>query len=180
MSVVEYCDSSMAEVASQAAIRHPSCDKDSANAKFECDWGLGGSTGCPGHAGICDNVGITVTPWLAPNKFGSPSFTPAEANAVAAMQQGLSTNGAAGPAQFNAQTTPVTSSQVVVTNFNSWMGDINPAATFGAAYANELGNRMTFGLAVNGTGRRSRFRNSRSLDTVRTPRTLWTSALQPE
>jgi hypothetical protein len=98
------------------------------------------------------NVGITVTPWLAPNAFGSPSFAPAEANAVAAMQQGLATNGAAGPAQFNAQTTPVTSSQVLVTNFNSWMGDINPAASFGAAYANELGNRMTFGLAVNGNG----------------------------
>ncbi len=98
---------------------------------------------------------ITVTPWLAPNAFGSPSFASAQANAVNGMITGNNGGGVAtgsGPQAFTPQTTTVNSAEVVVTGFNSWHGVTNPGAAFGAAYANELGNRMTFALFINGGG----------------------------
>lgn len=88
---------------------------------------------------------IDVTPWIAPNVFGSPSYLPAEANAIQGLYQGLNTFGSAGPTQFNAQSN-ATSAQVTVTNFNSWMGQAAP----GAPFQNELGNRLHFGLVING------------------------------
>jgi len=94
---------------------------------------------------------IEVTPWLAANASGSPSFTQAEQNADTAMHDGLSAVGS-GPSQFKAQTSPVTADQVIVTDFNSWMGKVDPGTVFGAAYANELGNRMTFALRIDGQG----------------------------
>lgn len=95
---------------------------------------------------------ITVTPWLAPNGFGSPSFPTAQSNAVQAQYLGLPSVGAAGtPSRFEANPT-VTTAQVVVTGFNSWLGRVDPGAAFGANFANELGNRMTFALGINGNG----------------------------
>lgn len=88
---------------------------------------------------------IDVTPWIAPNAFGSPSYAAAEANAVYALYHGLTSFGAPGPTQFNAQSN-ATSAQVIVTNFNSWMGQAAP----GAPYQNEYGNRLHFGLLING------------------------------
>lgn len=106
-----------------------------------------------GHSAYAVTVPeITVTPWLAPNVFGSPSWAAAEANAVQAMYTNASTYGAAGPSQFNAQTTSVTSDQVIVTGFPSWMGQVDPGVAFGAAYIAELGNRMTFALKIDGKG----------------------------
>jgi len=90
---------------------------------------------------------IDVTPWVAPNVFGSPSYAAAEANAIYALYHGLNSYGAAGPTQYNAQSN-VTASEVVVTGFNSWRGQTAP----GAPYQNELGNRMLFGLVINGNG----------------------------
>jgi len=96
---------------------------------------------------------IQVTPWVAPNIFGSPSFPAARDNAFQALYQGLSSFGTPGtPSYFQAQTTPVISSQVIVTGFSSWMGQVNPGVTVGPAFASELGNRMHFGLAINGNG----------------------------
>ena len=66
-----------------------------------------------------DGISIVVTPWLAPNGLGSPSWAGAEANAVYAEMNGLSTYGAPGPTQFNAQTTPITAAQGIVTDFTS-------------------------------------------------------------
>jgi len=94
---------------------------------------------------------IDVSPWLAPNAFGSPSWTQAQQNAVQAMHDGLSSVGS-GPAAFNVQTSPVTADQVIVTGFPSWMGKVDPGNVFGPAYSNELGNRMTFALRVDGQG----------------------------
>ena len=90
---------------------------------------------------------IDVTPWVAPNVFGSPSYAAAEANAIYALFHNLNSQGAAGPTQFNAQSN-VTSKEVVVTGFNSWRGQTAP----GAPYQNELGNRMLFGLKIDGDG----------------------------
>jgi len=90
---------------------------------------------------------IDVTPWVAPNVFGSPSYAAAEANAIYALYHNLNSYGAAGPTQFNAQSN-VTSAEVIVTGFNSWRGVAAP----GAPFQNELGNRMHFGLLINGDG----------------------------
>ena len=94
-----------------------------------------------------EGINITVTPWLAPNAYGSPSYTDAIHNAVYAEQHGLTSYGNGGPTQFIAQSN-ITASQGVVTQYASWMGVADPSG----AYANELGNRMAFALAINGNG----------------------------
>jgi hypothetical protein len=92
------------------------------------------------------DIVIDVVPWLAPNVYGSPSWTDAETNAV----QGMENNGAAtgsGPSAFVPQSN-VTASQAIVTGFPSWMGVAGPMG----AYANEEGNRMTFAVSIFGNG----------------------------
>jgi hypothetical protein len=103
------------------------------------------------HAPVGAAPVITVTPWLAPNAFGGPSFPGAALNAITGMLAGGATTGV-GPEQFKAQTTTVSAAEVIVTGFNSWRGQINPGSTVGAAYANEYGNRMTFALYIDGNG----------------------------
>ncbi len=92
-------------------------------------------------------ITISVDTWLAPNAFGSPSYAQAAINVGEAMYQGVSTYGAAGPTQFNAVSN-VTAAQTIVTGFPSWMGVAGPTG----AYANELGNRMSFAVGINGDG----------------------------
>ena len=95
---------------------------------------------------------ITVTPTLAPNIFGSPSFDGWLANELPALETGAPTMGdSSSPTYFKAQSN-VTSTEAIVTGFPSWLGQSNPGAAFGSAFANELGNRMTFGLFINGDG----------------------------
>ena len=91
-------------------------------------------------------VTITVDTWLAANGAGSPSFSGAEANAVQGMMNGGVATGS-GPAAFTPVTN-VTPAQAVVTAFKSWMGVVDPGTAFGTAYANELGNRMTFAVSA--------------------------------
>lgn len=93
-------------------------------------------------------VTITVETWLAANGAGSPSFAAAEANAVQGMMNGGVATGS-GPSAFTPVTN-VTPAQAVVTQFRSWMGVVDPGSAFGAAYANESGNRMTFALSAIG------------------------------
>jgi hypothetical protein len=95
---------------------------------------------------------ITVYPSLAPNVFGSPSFTQYQSNAISALQLNVSSFGNPNSPTFYTQTSNVSASQGIVTNFPSWLGFADPGSVFGAAYANELGNRMTFGLHINGNG----------------------------
>lgn len=92
-------------------------------------------------------ITIDVTPWVAPNVFGSPSYALAESNAIYALYHGLNSYGAVGPTQYNAQSN-VTAPEVIVTGFNSWRGVAAP----GAPYQSELGNRMLFGLVIDGQG----------------------------
>jgi PEP-CTERM motif len=101
---------------------------------------------CASAAAHAGPITITVTPWLAPNAFGSPSFEPAAQNAILAQEQGLSSLGS-GPTAFVADSN-VTTAEAIVTGFSSWMGVADP----GGAYAQEEGNRMTFAVAVNGNG----------------------------
>lgn len=96
------------------------------------------------------DVVVSVVPWLAPNAYGSPSWDAAQSNAVTGMMNGGIATGS-GPAAFLPNSN-VTASQVIVTGFPSWMGKVDPGTVFGAAFANELGNRMHFAVSVVGTG----------------------------
>jgi hypothetical protein len=93
-------------------------------------------------------VTITVEATMAPNAFGSPSYDAWAANGIYAMENGLTSYGAAGPAQFNVTTSPLPVAANFVTGFPSWMGQADPAAP----YNNELGTRASFVAVINGNG----------------------------
>ena len=93
-------------------------------------------------------VTITTQATMAPNAFGSPSFDTWAANGIYAVENGLTSYGAAGPAQFNVTTSPLPVTANFVTGFPSWMGQADPAAP----YNSELGTRASFVSLINGNG----------------------------
>ncbi len=96
---------------------------------------------------------ITVTPSLAPNAFGSPNWAGYVGNAVTALYNGFSTFGSpSSPDYYAAVTGPINVKDNIVTGFNSWHGDANPGVDFGAPFAGEYGNRLHFGVVINGHG----------------------------
>lgn len=95
---------------------------------------------------------ITVVPTLAPNAFGSPSWSGWQANSIAGLLAGATSYGTPGTPTYYETRSNVTSAEVVVTGFNSWLGKADPGTVFGPAFASELGNRMTFGLRIDGNG----------------------------
>jgi hypothetical protein len=106
-------------------------------------------TAAGAHAQAAPGISIMVTPWSAPNTFGSPSFDPAAQNQFNALRAGASSAGTPGtPTYYQAITGPVGYGANIATNFNSWMGDANPGAGFGS----ELGNRIHYGIQINGNG----------------------------
>jgi len=103
-------------------------------------------------ASVAQATTITVTPTLAPNAFGSPSYAGWVQNINSALHDGLTAKGDPNqPTYFKAQST-VTASESIVTGFPSWKGVADPAAAFGAQYGSELGNRMHFGVRIDGDG----------------------------
>ena len=99
-------------------------------------------------AGAAHALTITVTPSLAPNAFGSPSYAPWVNNAFNALYAGQASAGTPGtPGYYQAQSN-VQASDLVVTNFSAWMGQAEP----GGAFAGEEGNRGHFGLSILGDG----------------------------
>jgi len=94
------------------------------------------------------------TPSIAPNAYLSPSWTTYYGNAISAIPSGATTWGASGPGQYNAVTSGwVLPGDVVVSSFNSWRG-LAPGA-----YAGEFGNRLHFGLLLDGNGQVFRLSN---------------------
>ena len=91
-------------------------------------------------------VTVTVDATMAPNAFGSPSYDTWAANGIYAVENGLTSYGAAGPAQFNVTTSPLPVAANFVTGFNSWLGQAP------GPYAGELGNRASFVAVINGNG----------------------------
>src|SRR5262245_15416952 len=104
-----------------------------------------------GHA-VSGPITIEIFPSIAPNAFGSPSFSGYAANAQTGLQSGVTSVGNPALPTFYSTVSQITASQIVVTNFPSWLGQANPGAAFGAAFASELGSRLHFGLHVNGNG----------------------------
>src|SRR5579864_3949579 len=83
----------------------------------------------------------------APNRFGSPSWDGYLTNAIAGIQNGCAATGDSSQATYYASGTQFTPGQLIVTDYNSWDGLVNP----GGAFLNELGNRLHDGLRVDGT-----------------------------
>lgn len=97
-------------------------------------------------------INIEVSYALAPNAFGSPNYAAWVGNTTYAVENGLTSYGAPGPGQYNRVTGNLDYNQIVVTGFPSWLGNADPAGTFGPAYAAELGNRLHAPLHIVGTG----------------------------
>lgn len=98
-------------------------------------------------------ISVTVTPSIAPNSYGSSYWTSYVSNAVNAVENHLLTGGNASlPSYYAAQTAPLTPLDLIATGFPSWHGVADPGTVFGAAYASELGNRVHFGLDIDGHG----------------------------
>jgi hypothetical protein len=96
-------------------------------------------------------ISIAVYPALAPNRWGSPSWNAWASNAVTAILTGCSAYGdPALPAYYQQITTAVPVTNNMVTSFNSWMGVADPGTVFGPHFANESGNRLTFGMDIKG------------------------------
>lgn len=92
---------------------------------------------------------ITVYPSIAPNIFSSPYGDAYIANAVQGLRNGGAPTGTPGTPGFYSTTGPnVPINHMIVTNFNSWLGHLNPGSLFGPAFSNEFGNRLTFGMSA--------------------------------
>jgi hypothetical protein len=101
----------------------------------------------PGTGGIT----IAVYPALAPNRWGSPSWNAWASNAVTAILTGCSACGdPAWPTYYQQITNAVPVTNNMVTSFPSWMGMADPGTVFGPNFANESGNRLTFGMDIKG------------------------------
>lgn len=98
-------------------------------------------------------ITITVTPSLAPNAFGSSYWPTYVSNAVGALYSGATTAGTPNtPGYYAPITGPINVRDNIVTGFVSWRGDADPATTYGAAYGSEYGNRVHFGVVIDGHG----------------------------
>jgi hypothetical protein len=106
------------------------------------------------HSGpILGTGGITIAvfPALAPNRWGSPSWNTWASNAVTAILNGNSSYGDPSSPTFYQQITGAVSvTNNLVTSFPSWMGQADPGTVFGPAFAQESGNRLTFGMHIQG------------------------------
>jgi hypothetical protein len=94
---------------------------------------------------------ISVTPTLAPNAFGSPSWAGWVNNAVSALETGATTAGTPGtPGYYQAlpNGAVLSVSQNIVSGFSSWQG----IAPGGGIFSSELGNRVQFGFVLDGQG----------------------------
>jgi hypothetical protein len=95
------------------------------------------------------DVGLTVCASMAPNRWGSSSYDGYAANALAALESGGcgSVGDPSQPTDYSS-VSQINGDENVVTGFSSWLGNADPTG----AFASELGNRVTFGLLVDGNG----------------------------
>jgi hypothetical protein len=107
-------------------------------------------------AGAQAQVGIEITPSLAPNAFGSTYWGPYVDNAFLAIFSGQDEYGdSSTPGYYRAlPVNEVLAKHMCVTSFPSWLGLINPGSNFGTSYATEYGNRLHFGIRITGNGQK--------------------------
>lgn len=124
------------------------CSKRIASAIGLCAIAGAAVVGMPAVASA-DSVHIFVTPGSSPNGFGSPSYGAWVGNAIHAIENGLGSYGdPSSPTYYSKAPTRMNLSDNIVTGFNSWEGQASPSG----AFANELGNRLLFGLHIVGDG----------------------------
>ena len=98
-----------------------------------------------------DGISITVIPAFAPNVYGSPSWSAWVSNATTAIQNGYTSYGDPNSPSFYQRAPAVISvTNDIVTGFPSWDALADPGNVFGAAYSQELGNRLQFGIDIKG------------------------------
>lgn len=98
-------------------------------------------------------ITITVTPWSSPNAFGSPSYAGAVANNIYAQTHGLTSYGNPSlPTYYAAAPANMQVKDNIVTGYPSWKSSANPVVDYGADFGSELGNRLLFGVRINGQG----------------------------
>src|SRR5581483_10438616 len=98
---------------------------------------------------FADSVTVTVYPSIAPNIYGSPSWAGYLANAMTSLEAGSGPTGnpATDPTAYYT-VNQIWANANVATDFPSWGGNASPTG----AFANELGNRLHFGLVIQGHG----------------------------
>jgi hypothetical protein len=112
--------------------------------------GLCAAVGIPAFA---SGIEIDVYTTLTPNSLGSPSYSAWRDNAIYALEHGLDSYGTPGTPSYYQKAQGITPYQYgEVTSFHSWLGQSDPGTSFGAAFANELGQRAAFPLVINGNG----------------------------
>ena len=102
---------------------------------------------------------IDVYPAFAPTGPTSPSWSNYLSNATGAIQLGVGQVGdrEVTPDAYEWVTASVPPWEMVYTKFNSWRGSADPSATFAglpAAFQSEYGNRIHFGVHIQGDGTR--------------------------
>lgn len=92
---------------------------------------------------------ITIAPSLAPNVYGSPSWSGYVSNAMTALRTGVSEIGdfETDPTAY-ARVEEISIVDLFVTSFASWRGEADPEAPF----ENEHGTRLHMGMAIDGEG----------------------------
>lgn len=90
---------------------------------------------------------ITVVSAIAPNSSGSPSYATWAGNAINALLNNVPTFGNPTLPSYFQEQTDFLAEDLLVTNFNSWLGNANPTG----AFANEFGSRLTFGMLIQPT-----------------------------
>ena len=107
------------------------------------------------------SVTMEVFPSPAPNVFGStPGWAGYVPNALDALEHYKSAVGdpALTPTAYY-RALFLDERMNIVTTFPSWNGYANPGSRFGAAFASEEGNRITFGLHILGNGTKVKLSN---------------------
>jgi hypothetical protein len=89
-------------------------------------------------------IGVNVYPSIGPDPFLSPSFATYSANALFALQNGLTTFGSPTSPTYYSQTNTLDGPPIFGTAFPSWMGQTPPPA----GYAGETGNALFFGMVA--------------------------------
>lgn len=101
------------------------------------------------------DIAIDVVPSSAPNAYGSASWAGYITNTLTGLENGLTQVGdrQTDPAGYSAITNGIYEpGDTMVTSFKSWRGFADPGTQWGSQFANELGNRMHFGLHAMGDG----------------------------
>jgi len=96
----------------------------------------------------CADITMTECFSSAPNAFGSPNWDGYVTNAIAGIQNGCAATGDPNSPTYYQSGNTFLPTQLIVTDYNSWNGVVNP----GGAFSGEYGNRLHDGLFVNGNG----------------------------